>query len=179
MVKSSFPTLELDPSLKSLKSAVLFASSNPIATCSANSPMEVIEPFRKAFFLLRGAEVETNSIKFRLSDHPEVVHCARYNMAKKFIDLAVMQTEETNEIKLFALATFITELWACDREFGETFLSLLFADYPILIPYYGKSSIKLENIDLSLKKIGAISKFYAAIMQTDRTFLLRYSTVQY
>ncbi|GAV04178.1 hypothetical protein RvY_14493 [Ramazzottius varieornatus] len=172
-VRSSFPSLESDPSLKTLKSAVLFASSNPIAICSANSPMEVIEPFRKAFFLLRGAEVDTNSIKFRLSDHPEIVHCARYNMAKKFIDLAVMQTEEKNEVKLFALATFITELWACDREFGETFLALLFTEYPVLIPYYGKPSIKADNVELSLKKIGAISKFYAAIMQTDRTFLLR------
>ncbi|OQV17490.1 putative Nucleoporin GLE1 [Hypsibius exemplaris] len=172
--KASFVQLESDPALKSLKSAVLFASSNPVVTCSANSAMEIIEPYRKAFLLLRGAEVETNSIRVRLSHHPDIVHYVRYNMAKKFIDLACMQTEEKNEIKLFALATLITEMWSADPTFGETFLALLFSEFPVLLPYYGKASLKLEgNVELQLKRLGALSKFYAAIMQTDRTFLLK------
>lgn len=96
-------------------------------------------------------------------------------MAKKFVDLAGKQIEETNEKKLFALATLITELWACDHELGEIFLACLYQEYPILIPYYGKSSLKLSttNIDLELKKLSALTKFYAAIMQTDRSFLLK------
>ena len=172
--KSSFTQLETDPALKALKGAVLFASSNPVLTCSANSPAEIIEPYRKAFLLLRGAEVDANSVKIRLSMHPDIIHYARFNMAKKFIDLAGMQTEEKNEVKLFALATLITELWSCDPEFGETFLALLFSEFPVLLPYYGKGSLKMEgNVELQLKRLGALSKFYAAIMQTDRAFLLR------
>lgn len=153
--KNSFVGLESDPSLKSLKSAVLFASSNPVVTCSSNSPMEIIEPYRKAFMLLRGAEVETNSIKIRLDYHPEIVHFVRYNMARKFVELAALQLEEKNEKKLFALATLLTELWACDEEFGQVFLSMLYSEYPALIGYVSSCAAPKTACDAKLFEFGA------------------------
>ncbi|XP_055331101.1 mRNA export factor GLE1-like [Paramacrobiotus metropolitanus] len=167
--KGSFHDLDRDTNLKALKSAAFFVSSNPVTICSPNSPMEIVEPYRKAFFLLRGSRMETNTIPVALSDHPQVVHFVRYNMAKKFIDVAALQTEEKNEVKLFALATLLTELWACDPEFGEVFLALLYTECPSLVPV----SYKMEgNVEVYLRRLGALSKFYAAIMQTDRRLLL-------